>query len=103
MGPEANARRLKIVRIAEDFSRFRFGLFDAVTQAVFVGVGHGLFFGGKIQPDLARHIARTRPAHERIDPARLGGFEFQYPMLRLGMSRLSGSPGGAVNACGHDC
>ncbi len=84
VGPLVATGRFEIVGIAEDFTRRRLGILDPVAQAVFPGISDRFFLGGKIQPHLARHIARTRPAHQRVDPAWRGRFEFQNPKLRPG-------------------
>jgi hypothetical protein len=101
MGPLITPGRFKIIGIAEDLPGRWLGVLDPVAQAIFPGISDRFFLGGEIQPHLARHIARTRPAHQRVDLAWRGGFEFQDPKLGPGSARLGRGPGGAVNSCGH--
>jgi hypothetical protein len=101
MGPLVTTGRFEIIGIAEDFTGRWLRLLDPVAQAVFPGISNRFFLAGEIQPHLARHIARTRPAHQRVDLAWRGGFEFQNPKLRPGNARLGRGPGRAVNPCAH--
>ena len=101
MGPLVETSRLEIIGVALDFPRRWLSFLDPVAQAVFPGISNRFFLGGEIQPHLARHIARTRPAHQRVDLARRRGFEFQNPKLSHGYTRLGCGPGGAVNPRGH--
>jgi hypothetical protein len=101
VGPLVTTGRFEIIGIALDFPGRWLCVLDPVTQAVFPGISDRLFLGREIQPHLARHIARTRPAHQRVDLAWRGGFEFQNPKLRPGNAGLGRGPGGAVNPCGH--
>ena len=101
MGPLVETGRSEIVGIAYFFPGRWLGVLDPVAQAVFSGISDRFFLGREIQSHLARHIARTRPAHQRVDLARRGGFEFQNPKLGPGNARLSCRPGRAVNPCAH--
>ena len=95
MSPLATTGRFEIIGIALDFPGLWLGVLDPVAQ------GDRFFLGGEMQPHLAPHIAGTRPAHQRVDLAWRGGFEFQNPKLGPGNARLSCRPGRAVNSCGH--
>jgi hypothetical protein len=101
MGPLVETGRSEIVGIAYFFPGRWLGVLDPVAQAVFSGISDRFFLGREIQSHLARHIARTRPAHQRVDLARRRGFEFQNPKLGPGNARLGRGPRGAVNPCGH--
>ena len=101
MGPLVTTGRFEIIGIALDFPGLWLGVLDPVAQAVFSGISDRFFLGGEMQPHLARHIAGTRPAHQRVDLARRGGFEIQNPKLGPGNARLSCRPGRAVNPCAH--
>ncbi len=101
MGPLVVTSRLEIIGIALDFPGRQLSVLYPVAQAVFPGISDRFFLGPEIQPYLALHIARTRPAHQRVDLARRRGFEFQNPKLSHGNARLGCGPGGAVNPCGH--
>jgi hypothetical protein len=101
MGPLVETGRSEIVGIPYYFPGRWLGVLDPVAQAVFSGISDRFFLGREIQSHLARHIARTRPAHQRVDLARRRGFEFQDPKLGPGNARLGCGPAWAVNPCGH--
>jgi hypothetical protein len=101
MGPLVSTRHLEIIGIAEDFPGRRLWVLDPVVQAVLPSISDRFFLGGEIQSHLARHIARTRPAHQRVDLAWRRGFELQNPKLGPRNARLGCGPGRAINPCSH--
>src|SRR6516165_4318395 len=71
MRPGNDPVRREIVGIGQDLARDRLRLFDPVGDAVALGVGDRLLLGAETQLDLRAHVGRTRPAHQRLDLARL--------------------------------
>src|SRR5262249_40634946 len=55
------------------------------------------------QLHLLTHVARTGPAHERLDLARLFGLVVEHPFLGLGGAGLHCRLRGLVDAGGHGC
>src|SRR4249920_2914959 len=66
-----------------------------------LAIGHGLLGSIEDEMHLLLHIGGTRPAHERLDRARLLGLVVEHPFLALGGARLHRGAGWLVNAGGH--
>jgi len=77
------------------------GFEDLIGDPFFFSVGNGLVAGVELELNLLQHVARTCPAHQRVDPPRLLGFELQEPELRPGLARLHGCPGWLINSRAH--
>src|SRR5438552_18304658 len=67
------------IRFGPHFGNMR--LEHLTGNLMLLGVRHGFFTGIKLEPDLAAHIGRARPAHQRFDRARHFRLELQHPAL----------------------
>src|SRR5271165_3222074 len=100
MRPGNDAIRLKIVGIGYDLAGRRLRVLDPIGDAVALGIADRLVPGVEAQLDLRFHIARARPAHQRIDRARNLGLVFEDPFV-LRLPRLGRGAGWSINAGGH--
>ncbi len=91
----------EIVRIGHRAPRRRRALEHLVGDAVALAIGDRLVFAGKAQAQLLARVARRRPAHQRLDLARLFRLEIHRPGLGPGLARLHGGLGRLVDACAH--
>ncbi len=89
----------EIVRVGHDVAHRRLVLGHLVGDAEALAIGHRLLRGVEVQAHLLAHVARARPAHERIDLPRLFGLVVEHPLLGLGGARLHRGLAGLVDAC----
>src|ERR671916_664505 len=68
----------EIVRIGHGAPGRLFRLDHLVGDAVALRIGDRLLLGREAQLDLALHVARGGPAHQRLDRARLFGLVFEH-------------------------
>src|SRR5579883_396902 len=101
MGPEAVARRSEIIRIGNQLPLRFFWRLERIGDAVLLRVSDRLFHGAEPQPDLAAHVARPGPAHQRIDVRRKFGREFKHPQLAQRLPGLGGAAARAIDTCRH--
>src|SRR5271166_4012943 len=82
MRPGNDAVRQKIVGIGQDLAGDRFWLFEPIRSPAALGVGDRLLFGveGELHPRL--HVARARPARQRITPSRANSWRAPSSALR---------------------
>ena len=52
--------------------------------------------------DFLLHVAGTRPAHQRLDVARLLRLVVEHPFFGVGLAGLHRRAGRSVNTCGHE-
>src|SRR5271165_3075678 len=100
MRPGNDAIRREIVGIGQDLPDRRLRILDPIGDPVSFGVGDRLRLGVELQPDLRLHVARTRPAHQRLDHARRFGLVFQDPLV-FPLARLGGGAGGLIDSSCH--
>ena len=101
MGPGVAALKGKIVGVC-DGAPFRWGGLEHLkSDAVALTVGDRLLLAAKVQTQLLAHVARRRPAHERLDPARHLRLKIEDPSLGIGAARLHGSFRWLVDARWH--
>src|SRR5271166_2408941 len=82
MRPGNDAVRQKIVGIGQDLAGDRFWLFEPIRNPAALGVGDRLLFGveGELRPRL--HVARARPARQRITPSKANSARAPSSALR---------------------
>src|SRR3954451_7712062 len=103
MRPRAAALEGEIVGIRQSAARRRrLRLEYLARDAVALAIGDGFLGAVELQVNLLAHVARTGPAHQRLDLARLFGLVVEHPFLRLAGAGLHGSLRGLVDACRHD-
>src|ERR1700704_4976355 len=91
----------EIVGVGHDAARRRVGMKDLVGDAMALAIGGRLFEGFEAQVHLLAHVARTGPAHQRLDLARLFGLVVEHPFLGLAGTGLHRSLRGLVDASRH--
>src|SRR5689334_14971035 len=101
MGPGRPARVSEIIGVRHSLSPRRRALKDMVSNAVAFAIGDGFVLGVERKPQLLLHIARTGPAHQRLDGARLLGLVVEHPFFGLCRSRLHRGAGRLVDPRGH--
>src|SRR5580692_2282133 len=99
--PGAAPRVGEIVGIGNAEPGRRLTLERLVGDAVALAIGDGLFLGVEFEPQLLLHVARTGPAHQRLDGARLFGLVIQHPFLGLGGAGLHRRAGWFIDSGGH--
>src|SRR5262245_860301 len=102
MRPGIAAVEGEIVGIGDAVPHRRVGLKDLVGDAVALAIGDRLLLSVEAQLHLLAHVTGTRPAHQRLDLARLFRLVVEHPFLGLGMAGLHRSPRRLVDACDHD-
>src|SRR5262245_19009887 len=90
MCPCAVAAEAEIVGIGLAHRATWLWLHNAVGDAAAFGVGDRLLLGLEGEADLRLHVARARPAHQRIDLARHLRLVLEEPLLAAGRTRLHG-------------
>src|ERR1700692_3158227 len=102
MGPGLAAPECKIIGVGglTAYRCLRFN--DLIGNALTLAIRHSVFLGVEAKGELLLHVARTGPAHQRLDRARLLGFIIELPFPGLGGPRLHRVFGGLKDACGHD-
>src|SRR3981081_569387 len=91
----------EIVGVGHDAARRRLGMKDLVGDAMALAIGGRLLEGFEAQVHLLAHVARTGPAHQRLDLARLFGLIVEHPFLGLAGTGLHRSLRGLVDASRH--
>src|SRR4051794_18900147 len=91
----------EIVGVGHDTARRRLGMKNLIGDAMALAIGGRLFEGIEAQVHLLAHVARTGPAHQRLDLARLFGLIVEHPFLGLAGAGLHRSLRGLVYAGGH--
>src|SRR6188472_1741141 len=91
----------EIVGVGYDAARWRLGMKNLIGDAVALAIGGCLFEGVEAQVHLLAHVARTSPAHQRLDLARLFGLVIEHPFLGLAGAGLHRSLRGLVDAGRH--
>jgi hypothetical protein len=91
----------EIVRVRHAAARRRLVLEDLIGNAVALAIRDRFLDRVEAELDLLAHIARARPAHQRLDLARLFGLEVEHPFLGLCSAGLHRSLGRLVNARRH--
>src|SRR5580698_8406047 len=102
VGPGATPGGGKIVRIGNTRALDGLAVKDLVGDAVALAIGNRLFLGVEAQPDLLLHVARTGPAHERLDYRWLLRFVVQNPFLGVAGARLHRRARRFVDTSGHE-
>src|SRR5262249_10820425 len=101
MGPAPDAIVAEIVGIAlrarDPFLR----RLHAVGVTLLLGIDYRLCLRVEAHPRRPAGIARTRPAHQRIEFAPRFRLEFQYPLLRPGAAGLHGRLARLIDARPH--
>src|SRR3954451_7571501 len=100
MRPLTDAVELEIVGIRDRAALRLLGLLDPVGDALAGRVGDRLLLRVEPQLHLLARVAGRRPAHQRLDLARLDPVEFEQPLLRPGLAGLHRGLGGLVDAGG---
>ena len=102
MCPAADSAEFEVLRIGFRFQRCLLRLVDAEGNATARGIGDGLLQARELHADLRSGVARTCPAHQRLDRPRGLRLVFQDPFAHARPSLLHGSLGGLVDAGGHE-
>src|SRR6185436_12807483 len=92
----------EIVGVGYDAARWRLGMKNLIGDAVALAIGGRLLDGVEAQVHLLAHVARTGPAHQRLDLARLFRLVIEHPFLGLAGTGLHRSLRGLVDAGRHD-
>src|SRR5262249_50334748 len=92
----------EIVGVRQAAAHGRLGLEDLIGNAETLAVGDRFLRSVEAQLHLLTHITRTRPAHQRLDLARLFRLLVEHPFLGLGGARLHRSLRGLVDTRRHD-
>src|SRR3954447_711988 len=100
MRPLADAVELEIVGVGDRAALRLLGLLDPVGDALAGRVGDRLLLRVEPQLHLLARVAGRRPAHQRLDLARLDAGELEQPLLRPGLAGLHRGLGGLVDAGG---
>src|SRR5579872_5907675 len=74
-----------------------------MRNAVALAIGDRFLGGVEAQVDLLSHVAGARPAHQRLDLARLFRLEIENPFFGLGAARLHGRLGRLIDSRKHAC
>jgi hypothetical protein len=101
MCPLRRACRPKIVGIRLNFAARRLRLFEPICQAVALCIGDRSIFGFEAQANLAQHVARPGPSHERLDTSRHLRIIFEDPAFRTSCARLCRGLGRPIYSCSH--
>src|SRR5262245_27383777 len=101
MRPGIAAVEGEIVGVGDAAPHRRLGLKDLVGDAEAIAVGDRLLLSVETQLHLLAHVAGARPAHQRLDLARLFRLVVEHPFLGLGVAGLHRSLRRLVDACGH--
>src|SRR6476620_1235359 len=91
----------EIVGVGHDAARWRLGVKNLIGDAMALAIGGRLLDGVEAQVHLLAHVARTGPAHQRLDLARLFGLVIEHPFLGLAGAGLHRSLRGLVDAGRH--
>src|SRR5262245_56207129 len=91
----------EIVGVGDAAPHRRLGLKDLVGDAVALAIGDRLLLTLETQLHLLAHVAGARPAHQRLDLARLFRLVVEHPFLGLGVAGLHRSFRRLVDACDH--
>src|SRR6266487_2496923 len=91
----------EVVGIGHATPHRRLGFEDLVGNAVPLAIGDRLLGRVKTQLDLLTHVARTGPAHQRFDFARLFRLVLEHPFLSLGDAGQHGGLRGLIDARRH--
>src|SRR5262245_28727212 len=86
VGPGTAARKGEIVGVGHAVPFRLLGFSDLIGDAVALAIGDRFLFAVKAQPELALHITRTGPAHQRFDDAWLFRLIVEHPVLGLGLA-----------------
>src|SRR5258708_2528661 len=99
--PGLAAPERKIVGIGDLPVQRLLRLDHLVGDALALAIGDRLVPGMEVQRDLLLHVTGRRPAHQRLDRARLLRLVVELPFLGLGPARLHLVLGGLLNTRGH--
>src|SRR5579862_2509699 len=102
MGPGAAPRGGEIIGVRNTGALAGFALEHLIRNAFALAIGDGFFLGVEAQPHLLLHIARTGPAHERLDRAGLLRFVVQNPFLGIAGAGLHCRARRFINAGSHE-
>src|ERR1700691_4075962 len=102
MRPLAKASRFEIIRIGNQFPSGFLQRLDLVRDAVLFGIDDRLFPTAETELDLALHVTRAGPGHQRIDFRRQFRRELQNPNLAARLARLRGASTRAIDTCCHE-
>src|SRR5499433_3905754 len=91
----------EIVGVGDAAPLNRLGFEELVGNAVALAIGDRFLGTLEAQLHLLTHVARARPAHQRLDLARLFRLVLEHPFLGLGRAGLHRGPRGLVDACDH--
>src|SRR5437588_9080900 len=91
----------EIIGVRHAAARRRLVLEDLIGNAVALAIRDRFLERVEAELDLLAHIARARPAHQRLDLARLFGLEVEHPFLGLRNAGLHRSLGGLVDTRRH--
>src|SRR3954451_4412833 len=103
MRPGAAALEGEIVGIGQSAPRRpRLRLEHLTGDAVALAISDRFLGAVELQVNLLAHVARTGPAHQRLDLARLFRLVIEHPFLGLAGAGLHRSLRGLVDAGRHD-
>src|SRR5690606_11977761 len=84
VGPEVLAPIREMVGIGLDGPARSLRFEHLILDAMLPGIGDRFFPGVETERDLGVRIARTRPAHKRLDTTRASRLELENPFSGLG-------------------
>src|SRR5262245_41447993 len=93
----------EIVGVGLGFRYWLVGLEELKGNTVLLGVSDCLFERVELETDLAAHVGRRRPTHQRLDLAWNFRLVLQEPLPRTGLAGLHRIPGRLINTCKHSC
>ena len=101
MGPRRTPGVCEIIGIRNTLPPQRRAFEYLIRDPVSLAISDGFVLGVELKPQLLLHIARTGPAHQRLDRARLFRLVIQHPFLGLPRARLHCGAGRLVNPRGQ--